>query len=833
MDDFKSTELEQVVGATEQCEVLSADCPNAAEPPAQRVLPKHALGVSQEQCAQELRQQFNWKDGELREIRVMDWPGDLRPRIAAVTSPEAAASIIAEVPYGASVFTTMNPLDPERYSAGSKVLKKCGKGGSAADMHVAKRTCFGLDIDPVRPAETCATPEQLLAAAKLAKELSDFLIGTGWSEPTVVCSGNGTHLYWVCDLPAESDIPSRVLKALSNKFSTAQVKVDTTIGNAGRIMRCVGTWNTKGGLATAANHRLAAVASVGSSTMLCTENFSKLLREGAEPIVTPCKATSQATPKSGGSFDVEAWMKKHGVQHGGCEDWPGGGAGAKRWVLEACAFDPSHDRGEAVITRKGDGTLGHKCHHDSCSEFNWKKFRALVESKAKSKEAVVSADAGGPHRYGQRNPYPLASLPRIIRDAVELQTKITGVDPAAIAVPMLASFLGVIGASVRVRVYEGWEEAMAAYCALVVPSGGQKSSTLDFCVRALNDLEQLFPVPLEGEARMRLVTSDPTVEALAKLVSENPRGLIVHRDELAGFYGAIGQYKAKACADESFWLTAVDGGRYVVDRKTTGSYIIPSLILSVIGGIQPTILKTILNRSLVESGMASRFWYIYPPRKQQEFKIPSPDAAQAMESVKFQLVLAMQSLRTIPIEGAKPFQLQCTLEAQQLLNEYATMQEEIGHLLPDVSMERSYRAKSRGWCVRLAGLKALLRSTCPVIDPKNTIDYSGTQITAADMIAGIEMASWQVEENTRLCKALELDDMDGELARKNEIAMAAIGAGQTGLTVRELCRSSALKTEVASDVLESLVKAELWIAEHEPIGSEGGRPSKRYHRRVR
>ena len=827
MKDFRPTDSESIVGVTECSRDIESVCTNPAAPTAHP--PKYALGVSQEQCAQELRQQFDWKEGELREVRVLDWPGDRCPRIADVTSPEAAALIIASVPYGASVFITMNLLDPVLYGAGSKILTKCEKGKGAADAHVLKRTCFAVDIDPVRPAGTCATKEQVEAAEALAKEVGLYLSSHGWPTPTVVRSGNGKHMYWGCDLQTNSTIPSRVLKVLNERFSTEFVKVDKSIGNAARIMRCAGTWNTKGGAATSANHRLASLVLPGSGKCVSEENFAAIVGHIDEPIMETCTVTPTVVSKSETGFDVEEWMAKYDVKHGGCEDWAGGGQGAKRWVLTACAFDPSHDRGEAVVTRSGDGTLGHKCHHDSCSECGWKKFRALVESKAKSEQAVVSAHAGGAQRYGQRTPYPLASLPAIIRDAVVLQSKIAGVDPAAIAVPMVAAFIGVVGAAARVCVYGPWEEAMATYCALVAPSGGLKTATLGLSINGLYELESSFPEPLEGESRMRLVTTDPTVEAVAKLISGNPRGVIVYRDELAGFFQSMGQYKAHSSADETFWLTGVDGGFCSVDRKAAESYKIRSLNVTVIGGIQPTILRSIMTRSRVESGMASRFWYVFPPRKKQEFKIPLLEDTQELESLQFRLGLTMRSLRTIPYDGAKPLRIECTPEAQQLINDYATTQEELIHLLADVSMERSFRAKSRGWCVRLAGLIALLRNTQPVMDPKNVIDYSNVHVTAEDMVSGIKLATWQVEENTRLCRALELDDLEGELARKNELALDAISPDKSGLTVRELSRNSSVDADTAKQLLDALVGAGLWVAAFEPIADGGGRPSKRYY----
>jgi hypothetical protein len=55
-----------------------------------------------------------------------------------------------------------------------------------------------------------------------------------------------------------------------------------------------------------------------------------------------------------------------------------------------------------------------------------------------------------------------------------------------------------------------------------------------------------LPDPPEKPACRRVVTSDPTIEKLADLLEDNPRGLLVARDELGGWLGSFTRYKGKA-----------------------------------------------------------------------------------------------------------------------------------------------------------------------------------------------------------------------------------------------------------------------------------------------
>src|SRR5262249_55533718 len=68
----------------------------------------------------------------------------------------------------------------------------------------------------------------------------------------------------------------------------------------------------------------------------------------------------------------------------------------------------------------------------------------------------------------------------------------------------------------------------------------------------------------------RYVVSDTTVEALAPILLENPRGLLLARDELAGWIGSFDRYagRGKAGTDAANWLSMFNAESLIVDRKT-------------------------------------------------------------------------------------------------------------------------------------------------------------------------------------------------------------------------------------------------------------------------
>jgi hypothetical protein len=116
----------------------------------------------------------------------------------------------------------------------------------------------------------------------------------------------------------------------------------------------------------------------------------------------------------------------------------------------------------------------------------------------------------------------------------------------------------------------------------------------------------------EKPPRPRLVLTDTTPEEAARLVAGQPRGLLMHRDELAGFIGGFDRYGGGG-AERAFWIEAYGGRRFVVDRvKSSGDpIIIPRLSIAVLGGLQPDKLASALFAG-DDDGFAARFFYLWP-----------------------------------------------------------------------------------------------------------------------------------------------------------------------------------------------------------------------------
>lgn len=95
----------------------------------------------------------------------------------------------------------------------------------------------------------------------------------------------------------------------------------------------------------------------------------------------------------------------------------------------------------------------------------------------------------------------------------------------------------------------------------------------------------------------RFKTNDATVEKLAVLQSENPRGLLIFRDELIGLLATWDKDGHES--DRSFFLEGFNGlNSYTADRIGRGHIYTPSNTVSLFGGIQPAKLNSYLYAAM-------------------------------------------------------------------------------------------------------------------------------------------------------------------------------------------------------------------------------------------
>lgn len=290
---------------------------------------------------------------------------------------------------GAAVYITLNPVDRQLLSRYSNRLQT-NASPTTSDKDVTKRRWLMIDLDPVRPSGTSATATQLEAAANKAREIHNYLVDIGWSEPVAALSGNGYHLLYAIDLPndaASTALVKAVLLALGERFDDDHTKVDRTVFNAARICKLYGTVANKGDHTAAAPWRLSHLMDTPVRVVVTVEQLAmvQLPARAAAPGTRP--GTSSHT-SAVGSFNLEDFFERHDVIY--TADLHNG---SERFKLAVCPFNPEHVNGEAAVFRKPSGELGFKCQHDSCASHGWRAVRELLDGPQQASVNSVTASA--------------------------------------------------------------------------------------------------------------------------------------------------------------------------------------------------------------------------------------------------------------------------------------------------------------------------------------------------------------------------------------------------------------------------------------------------------
>ena len=147
--------------------------------------------------------------------------------------------------------------------------------------------------------------------------------------------------------------------------------------------------------------------------------------------------------------------------------------------------------------------------------------------------------------------------------------------------------------------------------------------------------------PIEPR-RVRFMMQDVTNEAVHRILSENPRGLILMYDELAGWVKNFNRYNSGS--ESEFWMSVFNHKVAMSDRKSSQSGVfIRNPFLCVIGTIQPKVLTDLAAGNRNANGFMERILYVFPadqtkPKWDRTRRLPSFDIAAAWREILSRLI---------------------------------------------------------------------------------------------------------------------------------------------------------------------------------------------------
>ncbi|MEK6798934.1 MAG: YfjI family protein [Planctomycetota bacterium] len=451
-------------------------------------------------------------------------------------------------------------------------------------------------------------------------------------------------------------------------------------------------------------------------------------------------------------------------------------------------------------------------------------------------------------------PFPIKALPAPIDRFVRAVAEATGTDPSWAALAALAVIAGCVGNRAALILKHGWVEPSVLWAALVGKSGSTKSVVLRLVTSPLVELfkreRDTFaekvreytaeserysvamskwksaqrtgpptdpPVQPQEPRQKRILVSDVTIEKLAALLGENPLGLLVVRDELAGLVNSFNRYAGGKGSDLQSWLSMNDSGPLLVDRKSDGSTFVERASVSLLGTIQPFTLKHVFGSVEREAGLLARVLLAYPPDRPAvwtESQLPDDMVADWRE-----LLAALQALVPALDDAGRPGP-RLIVMASDAKAMFISWHDRHASEVADLSDDhlRAHWSKLKGVCPRIA----LLFSCTEAASGNNVSAISSDSIRRA-----IEVTEWLKAESARIYAGL--GESDGDQDRRRLVEWIE-GRGGT-VTVRDLTHGVwAFREDVlaAHRALDGLVRLGVGRWVYPRPGTKGGQPAERF-----
>jgi len=252
-------------------------------------------------------------------------------------------------------------------------------------------------------------------------------------------------------------------------------------------------------------------------------------------------------------------------------------------------------------------------------------------------------------------PFPVELLPESVGRLCRESAKAKNIEPVYVGINVIAAVASVVGSAYKIELKpKDWYEPAILWTCLVAESGSGKSPGLDSATEPLRTLQSeadreydtkseayatdknMYDLDYDDWKRQRkrnpdslppilplapkmetFLVDDATLEAVAEVLENNPFGILLVKDELAGWLKSFDCYRSSGGGkDLPAWLSIHGGRPFRVNRKT-GKKVVrsDSPAVSVCGGVQPLVLQRIVNENedFFDSGLTARILFAMPP----------------------------------------------------------------------------------------------------------------------------------------------------------------------------------------------------------------------------
>ncbi len=231
--------------------------------------------------------------------------------------------------------------------------------------------------------------------------------------------------------------------------------------------------------------------------------------------------------------------------------------------------------------------------------------------------------------------FPVKIFPSPVQEIINASYESLGFPIDFIGSAILYAASVGMGGVFRAQVKNGWTEPGILYIAIAGKAGQNKSHPLTWALAPIQKKDaqsyRLYQERIKyyeealnmtksereehgiGEPQkphwIKYLLTDFTPEALVDVHRHNLRGIGIYVDELASWFKSFGRYTKGAEAE--FWLSSWSSKSITVDRKGSEPTFIAEPFISVIGTLQPSVLKELGSDNRSSNGFIDRIIFCF------------------------------------------------------------------------------------------------------------------------------------------------------------------------------------------------------------------------------
>jgi hypothetical protein len=403
--------------------------------------------------------------------------------------------------------------------------------------------------------------------------------------------------------------------------------------------------------------------------------------------------------------------------------------------------------------------------------------------------------------------FPIEAFPAQVADYWQASAESIGVPVDYIAVPGVPILGASAGRARSLQVKKGYFEFPASWTALVGPPGAAKSPALRAARGPISEAEkkwlaehqkELLSFGVEEERHKQahkcwkdagcegqppdkpkaptlrqLTLDDCTVEAAAKVLADNPKGLAIVKDEIDGWVLGMNKYNGGKGNDKQFWLSAWAGASTKVNRAGThkeGPLFIHHPFVAVAGMMVPASLPHIRGGwrkgdAHDETGFPDRFLWSFPdpmPATGELWHEVPDDIVDGHSNVLTGLLAMNMVEETVGMETRqRPYAVLMADDAKERYTHFTQAIAAAKNALDPADHYRGVLAKLQGYACRLAITLWCIEHVCG-------LKYGSDKMDADTFGRAIDLVTY-FESHARRC----LGSGWGE--RKHRVAHRLIG----------------------------------------------------------